>query len=316
MSMSSPDRGTYKKNIRYYKKLVKSPTESGSGSPSKDDHFSHLLSGDKITQSQALEFEQRLTALERKIGTDKQTSQTLDERLSKVKNDLNSKLAKAASEQVKSYSIASANQENWKLIQKLLKELDPGIALTHQQQPLLYKRQQVLACSEELTTAFNELERILKLLLKGTNASSGESGSTAIVDNTSSSSTVAKSLMKTPQKLKSQDLAQQAKEKAEQKLLQKQEQQQEKSKGDATTQLRLDQVTQAPILTQHYANCEVASEQKRVQDLHLKFQALNDRTTQLQQTLRHYLECYHTTAMAVSEKIVLADERISAKLSQ
>ncbi len=330
MSIASP---TYKKNIRYYKKLVKSPTDGGT-SPSKDDNSSNLLSNAMITQSQALEFEQRLTALERKIGTNKQTEEALEERLSKLKNDLNSKLAKAASEQTTSSvtsltsklnsnsAIASANKENWKLIQKLLKELDPGIALTHQQQPLLYKRQQVLACSEELTTDFHELENILNLLLKGTNAFSGtETGSTAILETTSStsSSAVTKSLMKTPQKTmkSSQDLAQQAKEKAEQKLLQKQEQQHQKNKpnSDPSTQLRLDQVTQAPILTQHYANCEVASEQKKIQDLHLRFQALNDRTNRLQQTLRHYLECYHTTAMAVSEKIVLADERITAKLA-
>jgi hypothetical protein len=49
--------------------------------------------------------------------------------------------------------------------EKLMKELDPGMALTHQSQPLLYRRQEILASSESLKRDMDELRNILHLLL-------------------------------------------------------------------------------------------------------------------------------------------------------
>jgi len=271
-----------------------------------------------ITQSQAIEFEQRLIALERKVGMERlanTTTTSLDDRLSKVKADLNGKLSQSNSK-ISNVS----NQESWKMIQKLLKELDPGIALTHQQQPLLYKRQQVLACSDELQQDFGELESLLKLLLSGTKVDGVESGISSDPKSTGATKTKTKtstgstttSGSSSKTHTKQEQLQQQAKEKAEEKILQQQQQQMDGSSRNSNETLRLDQVTQAPLLTQFYSNCGTPAEQKRVQDLAQKLTDLNARTQALTQQLGKYLECYHTTAMAVSEKIVLADEKISS----
>ena len=278
-----------------------------------------------ITQSQAMDFEQRLIALERKVGTDRITNRTtaaasLDERLTKVKQELQTKLHSHNNNNNNNNNNnkASTNQESWTLIQKLLKELDPGIALTHQQQPLLYKRQQVLACSDELMTDFGHLETILKLLLSGTKVNAGDA--TTLSTSSSSSTTTTTTTkaktsnpMKTPTKAKSaaqqqQQTLEQAKEKAQEKLQQQQQQQQQHDGRNSNDTLRLDQVTQAPILTQHYSKSP--HEEQQCHALAAKFLDLNQRTQALQQTLGKYLEIYHTTAMAVSEKIVLADEQI------
>lgn len=55
----------------------------------------------------------------------------------------------------------------WKESMDLLRELDPGPGLTHQQQPLLYKRQEVLAAAETLEKDMGELAKILHLLSQG-----------------------------------------------------------------------------------------------------------------------------------------------------
>jgi hypothetical protein len=312
-----------------------------------------------ITSLQALDFERRLNTLENNVGItiarkrNNQNSKTsnsndsIDDRLAKIKRDLEGKIASAASEATTSSSNTNTNtsttktsfsssqyqqqrqqqQQSWKEIQKLLKELDPGIALTHQQQPLLYKRQQVLAVSDELTKDFGELDTILKLLLSGTKvdgAAAAEEGA----DNENPSTPKGKqqgitstkkgqSSSSSPQKSKQQQQQQQAKKDLEIKKQQHQQQQQ----SDATTQrssssggqitLRLDQVLQAPILTPSRISAQPA-EQKRVEDLRQTFLELNERTKKLHATLRHFLECYHVATMAVSEKIILADERISS----
>jgi len=54
---------------------------------------------------------------------------------------------------------------------KLMKDLDPGMALTHQQQPLLYRRQEVLASSDSLRNDMEELRKILHLLLTSSSSS-------------------------------------------------------------------------------------------------------------------------------------------------
>jgi len=284
-----------------------------------------------ITQSQAIDFEQRLNALENRVGVGRQTSdESIDDRLAKLKALLDGKLAKASSESStttgntpSSSAVATktSNEQHWKVIQKLLKELDPGIALTHQQQPLLYKRQQVLACSDELSNDFKQLDAILKLLLSNTRVDGAAEGS--LEGNTQSSAKTpaqiaqsSKASAATPReggpKQTQKELLLQAKKDAE--LKQSIQQQLEGGKTGKTgsssgTALRLDQVTQAPILLPQTIS---QSDQKRVSDLAHKLLTLNERTKVLQSTLKHYLECYHSATMAVSEKIILADEKLSA----
>ena len=54
-----------------------------------------------------------------------------------------------------------------------MKELDPGMALTHQSQPLLYRRQEILADSDSLKQDMDELRKILHLLLTSQQATAG-----------------------------------------------------------------------------------------------------------------------------------------------
>jgi hypothetical protein len=61
-------------------------------------------------------------------------------------------------------------KEIWNESLKLIKELDPDIALTYQQQPLLYKRQQLLAAATLLKQDMQQLDVILKLLTTETTA--------------------------------------------------------------------------------------------------------------------------------------------------
>lgn len=55
-------------------------------------------------------------------------------------------------------------RETWQESQKLFRDLDPGMALTHQQQPLLYRRQEVLAASTNLEQDMRELSKLLHFL--------------------------------------------------------------------------------------------------------------------------------------------------------
>ncbi len=55
----------------------------------------------------------------------------------------------------------------WKESLDLLRDLDPGPGLTHQQQPLLYRRQEVLAAAVTLERDMGELAKIMHLLTQG-----------------------------------------------------------------------------------------------------------------------------------------------------
>ena len=55
----------------------------------------------------------------------------------------------------------------WKESLDPLRELDPGPGLTHQQQPLLYKRQEVLAAADTLQRDMGEVAKIMHLLSQG-----------------------------------------------------------------------------------------------------------------------------------------------------
>lgn len=289
------------------------------------------------------ELERRLSVLEARVGISHRSSSrtasknnkasfdSVDDRLAKIRVDLEGKISSSSAEGAPSTISSGANiaqnEKSWKEIQKLLRELDPGIALTHQQQPLLYKRQQVLASSDELFKDFSELDLILKLLLTGTKTDGTEAQSfSAGTSNTSgamagktkrsgASASAGGAIGSAASNAGQASSSSHEKQKQQQAKKELESQQQNQENGQARggqASIRLDQVTQAPILTQHMASTATRPEdQKRVEDLRLRFIDLHNRTTALAQTLRHHLECYHTVTTAVSEKIVLADERIS-----
>lgn len=294
--------------------------------------------------TRASDLEKRLAVLERRVGiaanthgTNTTRTASVDDRLSGVKRDLERNLGSAA----------TGNEQSWKEIRKLLRELDPGIALTHQQQPLLYKRQQILAASGDLHRDFGELNAILGLLLSGTRSDGRSSSSPSGAGGSDpKQSSKPKPSRSSPQKQGKQgsgpssssflspapttpggkndggagsgsvgnntpgnNLRQQQQNQKEQ---QEQQQQQQKSRSSGREKLRLEAVTQAPILTHHVGASSDPAGLRRAEDLRQKLADLQKRTGVLGTTLRHYLECYHTAAVAVSEKIVLADETIAA----
>ncbi|KAG7360458.1 dynactin subunit p22 [Nitzschia inconspicua] len=192
--------------------------------------------------------ESRLAALEAKVGRISLISppqlsvQELSSRLDSLQANIDS-------------HTTVAFRETWQESLKLLKELDPDIALTHQQQPLLYKRQQVLAAASQLQCDMHHLDVILKLLTNETKESASTAGSTT---------------------------------------------------------MRLDQVTQAPIVTSPYYT-QSLKDQERLDTLRLTFASLNDRVSNLQQQMQQLLESYHTVMTAASEKFILAEEKAKSR---
>ena len=100
--------------------------------------------------------EARLSALEAQLGVSTCSSEVFQ-------NDISSRLD--ALQSTLESQTTQGFRETWQESQKLFRELDPGMALTHQQQPLLYRRQEVLAASDSLQTDMEELGKILHLLL-------------------------------------------------------------------------------------------------------------------------------------------------------
>ena len=145
-----------------------------------------------------------MSALEAKLGlrrsnTDTSSNSTTAD-ISTRLNGIQAAMDKHATPQFKT---------TWNESQTLLRELDPGAGLTHQQQPLLYKRQEVLAASESLKSDMNELSQVLHLLLTS-QARQDSKGSTLLTPTKKDTTAVPASVAST---------------------------------------LREDQVTQAPILT-------------------------------------------------------------------
>ncbi|KAG7350822.1 dynactin subunit p22 [Nitzschia inconspicua] len=192
--------------------------------------------------------ESRLAALEAKVGRISSISspqlsvQELSSRLDSLQANIDS-------------HTTVAFRDTWQESLKLLKELDPDIALTHQQQPLLYKRQQVLAAASQLQCDMHQLDVILKLLTNETKETASTAGSTT---------------------------------------------------------MRLDQVTQAPIVTSPYYT-QSLKDQERLDALRLTFASLNDRVSKLQQQMQQLLESYHTVMTAASEKFILAEEKAKSR---
>lgn len=135
---------------------------------------SHSTVSDSIPPSSA-SLESRLAALEAKVGrisalaSPSLSAQELSARLDSLQSIVDGHTTLAC-------------RETWQESLKLLKELDPDIALTHQQQPLLYKRQQLLAAASQLQLDMQQVDVILKLLTYETKEKASSSSSSMRLD--------------------------------------------------------------------------------------------------------------------------------------
>eukprot|EP00523_Entomoneis_sp_CCMP467_P005560 CAMPEP_0168750642 /NCGR_PEP_ID=MMETSP0724-20121128/17386_1 /TAXON_ID=265536 /ORGANISM="Amphiprora sp., Strain CCMP467" /LENGTH=242 /DNA_ID=CAMNT_0008798687 /DNA_START=39 /DNA_END=764 /DNA_ORIENTATION=- len=104
------------------------------------------------------------------LDTKSSTAATGDKDLASRLSSLEQTVAGAFSKSSHQRSVMDQLESHWKDITKYLNDLDPGTALTHQQQiaaPLLYRRQEVLASADELKQAMHQVAEILHLLLIG-----------------------------------------------------------------------------------------------------------------------------------------------------
>jgi hypothetical protein len=112
--------------------------------------------------SPALSLEARVAALEAQLGVRTGAHPTKSNNNSNT-NDLSHRLNALQSTMEQHTSLSF--RETLKESVQLMDELDPGMALTHQQQPLLYRRQQVLAGAKPLEADMDQLSQLLHLLL-------------------------------------------------------------------------------------------------------------------------------------------------------
>lgn len=117
--------------------------------------------------------EARLAALETKLGLRSSSSSTISAASNSAENNMETRLStlQRTMEEQTTPEFRSVMKESW----QLLDDLDPGAGLTHQQQPLLYKRQEVLASADTLQRDLNELSHIWHLLLTSSSSSNSSS---------------------------------------------------------------------------------------------------------------------------------------------
>lgn len=114
--------------------------------------------------------EMRLSALETQLGVQESalSSSTNNNTTATDNKDLSTRLHLL--EQQFKMLTDSTFKQTWAESDKLLQELDPGTALTHQQPtaaPILYRNQQVLANAADLERDFKTTTQMLNLLLIG-----------------------------------------------------------------------------------------------------------------------------------------------------
>jgi hypothetical protein len=102
----------------------------------------------------------RLAALEMKLGISSNTTSSSSNALPET--DVPDRLA-ALQVLVDKYTTTEI-RTTWHESHRLLQELDPGEGLTYQQQPLLYKRQEILAAAPQLRQDFQHLSTLVGLL--------------------------------------------------------------------------------------------------------------------------------------------------------
>jgi uncharacterized protein YjcR len=112
--------------------------------------------------------EHRLRVLEAQLGVHESPTASKDNEKTTEQKDLISRL-EALEGQYMSLTDSSLRQ-TWAESDKLMQELDPGDALTHQQQfaaPILYRKQELLASAETFMHDIGQIGDIMKLLLIG-----------------------------------------------------------------------------------------------------------------------------------------------------
>lgn len=108
-----------------------------------------------------LPLESRLRLLELQLGL-------LGQKDDAAEKDLTARVEALERTYSSSVSSSSSTATTWKEIDDLLEELSAGTALTHQKQimaPVIYRRQEVLACSDTLKADLESLAEIQNLLL-------------------------------------------------------------------------------------------------------------------------------------------------------
>lgn len=211
--------------------------------------------------------EARLTELEAKLG--------LKAGASLKTEDISSRLD-AIQATVDKHTTAQF-RSMWKESRGLLKDLDPGMGLTHQQQPLLYKRQEVLAAASSLQTDMGEMSKILHLLM----TSQPQNAARAAGADPKASRNTASTL-----------------------------------REDQVTQAPVLLLGTPSSDNKGTVNSMASPEdQRRLDALRLTVEDLNGRTQNLVARMDQVLECYYSVMSAASEKCILADEAILARES-
>ena len=282
----------------------------------------------------ASDLNRRLALLEARVGMvggPNQNSKhmevtTIPQRLVTVRREYEQKIAAAASASGGTTDGATTAKLMMECI-KMLQELDPEIALTHQQQPLLYKRQQVLAASSELKANFHHLDVMLQLLLTGTRPAVPQNnraglGSTGDGGGETFSGNKLKTASSDPKEGNTSDPHKESEHKVKQKQQDEELQRQKRmaaggnSGAGAATALRVEEIAQAPILTEYYGTVLSPHEQAKLAAVQHQIGQLQLRSTALQSNYHEILECYNTTMNAVSKKMILVNEQITAKVKQ
>jgi hypothetical protein len=166
--------------------------------------------------------------------------------------------------------------EAWVESIQRVEELDPGTALTHQQQiaaPLLYRRQEVLANAGDLAGDLDRLSTIVSLLLIGQGGGGGlERGGVTPAKNKQTGGGGAG--------------------------------------GGNRENITASQVTNAPILVEPNVSDDELS---RLAKLSKSLNAAQERVDRVANTLDRILHQYHSTISEISEKTVLLDAELKRR---
>jgi len=200
----------------------------------------------------------------------------------------------------------------------LLKELDPGEGLTYQQQPLLYKRQELLAVAPQLKQDFQHLSTLIGLLhTTPSSAASGiggggiyqgqqrTMGGTMTTTGDGSSGTGGKPPSNRPPPSSSTSALSSSHHRHTSSVSSA------GSSGSTSypTPLTEDVITQASVLTTTTFQISM-EDQRRLDTLKIQMEDLNQRTQKVMIQFHQMLEIYHVIMTAASEKCILFDETL------
>jgi hypothetical protein len=148
-----------------------------------------------MTSASSFLLDKRLRAIERQLGLEALhgAPQGPVSKRREEDDDVATRLAKFEAmwhEKVATTPRLHATHTDWiESLQKML-ELDPGSALTHQQQiaaPILYRRQEVIACADSLSACLERLSTVVSALLIGQGGAAANKAGSGKKDNISAS---------------------------------------------------------------------------------------------------------------------------------